>query len=54
MLLGAGRSNAEIAREPHLAEDTLEAHVSALLARLDRGNPVQAAVLAHEAGPGRA
>ncbi|MBV2365455.1 response regulator [Streptomonospora nanhaiensis] len=49
-LVGAGRSNAEIARELHLAEDTVKAHVSAILARLDLRNRVQAAVLAHEAG----
>ncbi|GAB3451457.1 response regulator transcription factor [Streptomonospora sediminis] len=49
-LLGAGASNAEIAARLHLAEDTVKAHVSAILARLDLRNRVQAAVLAHEAG----
>ncbi|WP_186355973.1 response regulator transcription factor [Streptomonospora sp. PA3] len=49
-LLGAGCSNAEIAGELHLAEDTVKSHVSAILARLDLRNRVQAALLAHEAG----
>ncbi|GAA1749952.1 response regulator transcription factor [Streptomonospora arabica] len=49
-LLAAGASNAEIARELHLAEDTVKAHVSAILSRLGLRNRVQAAILAHEAG----
>ncbi|QBI56500.1 response regulator [Streptomonospora litoralis] len=51
--LGTGRSNAEIARDLHLAEDTVKAHVSAILTRLDLQNRVQAAILAHEAGMSR-
>ncbi|TDB73884.1 response regulator transcription factor [Micromonospora sp. KC721] len=49
-LIGAGLSNSQIARRLHLVEGTVKGHVSALLARLDLGNRVQAAILAHEAG----
>ncbi|GAA3115428.1 MULTISPECIES: response regulator transcription factor [Nonomuraea] len=49
-LLGAGLSNAEIARELHLVEGTVKAYVSAILTRLDVRNRVQAAIIAHEAG----
>lgn len=49
-LVGGGRSNAEIARKLYLAEETVKSHVSAILARLDLANRVQAAILAYEAG----
>ncbi|MFF4991690.1 response regulator [Streptosporangium saharense] len=49
-LLGAGLSNAQIARRLGLVEGTVKGHVSAILTRLDLRNRVQAAVLAHEAG----
>ncbi|WP_433254568.1 response regulator [Streptosporangium sp. CA-135522] len=49
-LVGAGMSNAEIARRLHLAEGSVKTYVSTILGRLDVRNRVQAAVLAHEAG----
>jgi DNA-binding NarL/FixJ family response regulator len=49
-LVGAGRSNQEIARALHLSEGTVKAHVSAILLRLDAKNRVQAAITAYEAG----
>lgn len=49
-LLGSGASNAEIARELHLAEDTVKTHVSAVYVRLGVRNRVQAAIIAHDSG----
>ncbi|MBV2366508.1 response regulator [Streptomonospora nanhaiensis] len=49
-LLGEGLSNAAIARRLHLAEDTVKTHVSSVLARLDVGNRVQAAIVAYQSG----
>ncbi|MER6950663.1 response regulator transcription factor [Nonomuraea sp. NPDC000554] len=49
-LLGAGLSNAEIARRLHIVEGTVKAYVSTILTRLDVRNRVQAAIIAHEAG----
>ena len=49
-LLGAGLSNARIARRLNVVEGTVKGHVSAILTQLDLDNRVQAAVLAHEAG----
>ncbi|WP_433260694.1 response regulator transcription factor [Actinosynnema sp. CS-041913] len=49
-LLGAGRSNAEIAHTLHIVEGTVKAHVSSILDKLDARNRVQAAILAYEAG----
>ncbi|SEH02730.1 DNA-binding response regulator, NarL/FixJ family, contains REC and HTH domains [Nonomuraea solani] len=49
-LVGAGMSNAEIARELLIVEGTVKAYVSAILTRLDVRNRVQAAIIAHEAG----
>lgn len=49
-LLGAGMSNAEIARSLHIVEGTVKAYVSAILSRLGVRNRVQAAIVAYEAG----
>ncbi len=49
-LVGAGLSNAEIARTLHLVEGTVKTYVSQILARLELKNRVQAAILAYEAG----
>ncbi|MFF4434515.1 response regulator [Streptomyces sp. NPDC001513] len=48
--LGAGLSNAEIARSMHLSEGTVKAYVSRLMAVLEVDNRTQAAILAHQAG----
>jgi DNA-binding NarL/FixJ family response regulator len=49
-LLGAGLSNADIARRLYLVEGTVKSYVSAVLARLEVRNRVQAAIIAVEAG----
>jgi DNA-binding NarL/FixJ family response regulator len=49
-LVGRGLSNQEIARDLHLAEGTVKAHVSSILRSLDVQNRVQAAITAYEAG----
>lgn len=49
-LVGRGLSNQEIARELHLSEGTVKAHVSSILRGLDVQNRVQAAITAYEAG----
>jgi DNA-binding NarL/FixJ family response regulator len=48
--LGRGRSNAEIARELAITEATAKTHVSRVLAKLDAGSRMEAAVLARHAG----
>ncbi|MBE8519433.1 response regulator transcription factor [Amycolatopsis sp. H6(2020)] len=48
-LLGAGHSNAEIARTLHIVEGTVKAHVSSILDKLDARNRVQAAILCYQA-----
>lgn len=48
--LGAGLSNAEIARSMHLSEGTVKAYVSRLMSVLEVDNRTQAAILAHRAG----
>ncbi|MGW9375526.1 response regulator [Streptomyces xanthophaeus] len=48
--LGSGFSNGQIARRLRLAEGTVKAHVSSILARLGVDNRAAAAVVAHEAG----
>ncbi|GAA0929905.1 response regulator transcription factor [Nonomuraea longicatena] len=50
LLLGAGRSNAEIAKDLYMGEGTVKTHVSRILAKLGCGNRVQAAIIAHDAG----
>ncbi|MFJ3404856.1 response regulator [Promicromonospora sp. NPDC090134] len=49
-LVGQGLANQDVAARLHLSEGTVKAHVSAILARLDVRNRVQAAILAYEAG----
>lgn len=50
VLLGRGRSNAEIAGELYLGEATVKTHVSNVLAKLGVRDRVQAVVVAHESG----
>ena len=50
LLLGQGRSNAEIAAELFMSVATVKAHVSRLLTKLELNNRVQIALLAHDAG----
>lgn len=50
VLLGRGRSNAEVAAELYLGEATVKTHVSNVLAKLGVRDRVQAVVVAHEAG----
>jgi DNA-binding NarL/FixJ family response regulator len=50
VLLGKGKSNAEIAAELHLVVGTVKAYVGSLLARLGVESRVQAAILGYEAG----
>lgn len=49
-LVGAGLSNADIARQLFLVEGTVKSYVSAILTRLEVRNRVQAAIVAYEAG----
>lgn len=49
-LLGAGLSNAEIAKRLFIVEGTVKAYVSTIFGRLDVRNRVQAAIVAYEAG----
>lgn len=51
LAVGRGLSNAEIARELHLALPTVKTHVSRVLTRLDLNNRVQIALLVHDATP---
>lgn len=49
-LVGAGRSNSEIAEDLFISVATVKSHVRHLLAKLDLRDRVQAVVLAHESG----
>jgi DNA-binding NarL/FixJ family response regulator len=49
-LIGAGRSNAEIAAELYISLPTVKSHVRHILAKLDLRDRPQAIVLAHECG----
>ncbi|WP_424187286.1 response regulator [Actinokineospora sp. G85] len=48
-LLGAGLSNAEIARALHVVEGTVKVYLTTIFKRLNVRNRVEAAILAHEA-----
>jgi DNA-binding NarL/FixJ family response regulator len=48
--IGQGKSNADIAAELYMSVATVKAHVSRLLMKLELGNRVQIALLAHDAG----
>ncbi|MDT0268714.1 response regulator transcription factor [Streptomyces sp. DSM 44915] len=49
LLLGQGRTNAEIAAELYLSVPTVKTHVSRLLTKLDLNNRTQVALLVHDA-----
>ncbi|MFF4409558.1 response regulator [Streptomyces sp. NPDC001262] len=49
-LIGAGLSNAQIARRLHLSQASVKTYVSRMLAKLGLDNRTQAAILAYEAG----
>jgi DNA-binding NarL/FixJ family response regulator len=53
LAVGAGRANAEIARELHMSVATVKAHVSRLLAKLGVENRIQIALLVQDATGGR-
>lgn len=50
LLVGEGRSNAEIGATLYLSVPTVKTHVSRMLAKLRLNNRVQLALLAHDAG----
>ena len=49
-LMGAGRSNPEIAAELYISLATVKSHVRHILGKLDLRDRAQAIVLAHECG----
>lgn len=49
-LLGAARSNSEIARELHITENTAKTHVARVLMKLDLRDRAQAVIAAFESG----
>ena len=49
-LVGAGRSNAEIAHELYISLATVKSHVRHILAKLDLRDRAHAIVLAHRSG----
>ncbi|TNM27010.1 response regulator [Streptomyces sedi] len=50
LLVGQGKSNAEIAASLYLSVPTVKTHVSRLLTKLDLANRTQIALLVHDAG----
>lgn len=48
--MAIGQGNADIAAELYMSVATVKAHVSRLLTKLEAGNRVQIALLAHDAG----
>jgi DNA-binding NarL/FixJ family response regulator len=48
--IAAGRSNAEIASELHVSNETVKTHVSHILAKLDARDRTQAVIAAYHAG----
>ena len=50
IVIGHGKSNAEIGRDLYMSIATVKAHVSRLLEKLKFNNRVQIALLAHDAG----
>lgn len=49
-LIGAGRTNGEIAAALHLSESTVKTHVGRVLSKLELRDRVQAVIRAHELG----
>ncbi|MGI5451742.1 LuxR C-terminal-related transcriptional regulator [Streptomyces sp. CA-249302] len=49
-LVAQGMANVEIGRALHLSEGGVKAHISRLLTKLECGNRVRAALIAHDAG----
>jgi len=49
-LVGAGRSNAEIAKDLHVGVTTVKTHIVALLDKLGVRNRIQAGIVAHRLG----
>jgi DNA-binding NarL/FixJ family response regulator len=49
LAVGAGKANAEIARELYMSVATVKAHVSRILTKLDATNRVQIAICVHDA-----
>ncbi|WP_460795260.1 response regulator [Microbacterium sp. GXF0217] len=50
VLMGQGRSNAEIGRELFIAEQTVKTHVGKVLAKIGARDRVQAVIFAYDAG----
>jgi DNA-binding NarL/FixJ family response regulator len=50
VVVGQGRSNADIGAVLYLSVPTVKTHVSAILTKLDLNNRVQVALLVHDAG----
>ena len=49
-LIAAGRSNAEIAAEIFVSNETVKTHVSRILAKLDARDRTQAVIAAYQSG----
>jgi DNA-binding NarL/FixJ family response regulator len=50
VVIGRGKSNAEIAEQLYMSVATVKAHVSRVLEKLDAANRVQVAICVHDAG----